>query len=110
MLVERIGRDRNFDPLATSGDHRERRQSGIGDPHVVLELGHVFLGRGLFRERPGQHELGLENRPAARDHAVDGGPHPPEHRMSKPVLNAFNGLSGIALVPIPVEGFGHGVL
>jgi hypothetical protein len=27
--------------------------------------------------------------------------------MSEPVLNAFNGLPGVALVPIPVEGFGH---
>jgi hypothetical protein len=73
---------------------------------VSLER-HVLLGRGFLRERPGQHELGLENRPTARDHAVEGRPHPPEHGMPEPVLNAFNGLPGVALVPIPVEGFGH---
>ena len=27
--------------------------------------------------------------------------------MPEPVLNAFNGLPGVALVPIPVEGFGR---
>src|SRR5271169_5876108 len=33
----------------------------------------------------------------------------PIHRSTGPelVLNAFNGLPGVALVPIPVEGFGH---
>src|ERR1700730_4244346 len=30
VLVERISGDRNFNPLAAAGDHRERRQSGIG--------------------------------------------------------------------------------
>ena len=45
---------------------------GIGDPHVVLQLRHVLLGRRFLRERPGQHELGLEHRPGALDHPVQG--------------------------------------
>jgi hypothetical protein len=35
---------------------------GVRHPHVVLELGHVLLGRELLRERPRQHELGLVDR------------------------------------------------
>jgi hypothetical protein len=37
------------------------RAPQVGDPHVVLELAHVLFGRCLFRERPGKHELGLED-------------------------------------------------
>jgi hypothetical protein len=76
-------------------------------PHVVLKLGHMLLGRGFVRKRPGQHEFGLEHRPAAGDDAVEGRPHPPQHRMPQPMLNAFDRLPGVALVPMPVEGFGH---
>jgi hypothetical protein len=72
-----------------------------------LDLGHVFLGRPFFRERPGQHEFGLENCPAACDHPVKGCPHPAEHRMPEPMLDAFDPLPGVALVPMPVERFGH---
>jgi hypothetical protein len=30
--------------------------------HLVLELGHVLLRGGAFRERPRQYEFGLEHR------------------------------------------------
>jgi hypothetical protein len=50
VLVEPIGLNGNLDPLAAPGNHREHGDRGIGDPHVVLNLGHVLLGRGLFRE------------------------------------------------------------
>ena len=70
----------------------------------MLELRHVLPGRGLLRERPGQHELGLEHHPAARDDAVEGRPHPPEHRVPHAMLDAFDGLPGIALEPMSVEG------
>src|SRR6516162_209227 len=62
----------------------------------------LFRGR-LLRERPGQHEFGLENGPAARHNPIKGCPHPPEHWMHEPMLNAFNGLPGIPLVPMPIE-------
>ena len=67
----------------------------------------MLLGRGFFRKRPRQHEFGLEHRPAAGDDAVEGRPHPPEHRMPQPMLDAFDRLPGVALVPMPVEGFSH---
>jgi hypothetical protein len=50
---------------------------------------------------------GRENRPAAGDDAVKRRAHPPEHRMPEPMLNAFDGLPRVALVPLPVEAFGH---
>ncbi len=65
VLVERIGWDRDLDPFAAAGDDREDRQLGIGDPHVVLQLRHVFFGSPLFGERPRQHEFRLEHRPSA---------------------------------------------
>jgi hypothetical protein len=107
MLVEGIGGYLDLDPFAATGDDREHRASGIGDPHIVLDLGRVLLGRGLLRERPGQHEFGLEDRPAARDNPVNGRPHPAEHGMPEPMLNAFDGLPGVALVPMPIERFSH---
>ena len=67
----------------------------------------MLLGRGFLRERPGQHEFGLEHRPGALDHAVEGRRHPPEHRVPQPMLDAFDGLPGVALVPVPVEVLGH---
>ncbi len=67
----------------------------------------MLLGCGFFRERPRQHEFGLEHRPAARDDAVQGRPHPPEHRMPQAMLDAFDCLPGIAFVPMAVEGLGH---
>ena len=64
MLVQRIGMDGHFDPFAAAGDDRQHRGAGIRHPHVVLQLRHVLFGSGLLRERPGQHEFGLEYGPA----------------------------------------------
>ena len=57
---------------------------GVGDPHVVLELGHVLLGRRFFRERPGQHEFGLEHGAGTLDDSVQRCGHPADHRMANP--------------------------
>ena len=67
----------------------------------------MFLGCGFFRERPRQHEFGLEHRPGSGDDAVEGRSHPAEHRMPQPMLDAFDRLSGIAFVPMAIEGLGH---
>ena len=106
VLVERIRRDADLDPFAAAGDDREHRQLGIGDPHVVLQLGHVFFGRALFGERPRQHEFGLEHRPGGLDHAVEGGGHPAHDRMLHPALDAGEDLAGVAFEPVAVEGLG----
>jgi hypothetical protein len=42
-LVNRVGFDRQLDPLATAVDDGEHRFPSAGDQHVVLELGHVLL-------------------------------------------------------------------
>ena len=107
VLVKRISRDGDLDPLAAPRDDRKRRRPGVRHPHVVLQLGHMLLGRRLLGKRPRQHEFGLEHRPAAGHHAVQRRPHPPQHRVPEPMLDAFDGLPGIALVPEPVEVLGH---
>src|SRR5437899_8068503 len=32
----------------------------MGDPHVVLELGHILFAGRFLGKRPGQHEFGFE--------------------------------------------------
>ena len=107
MLVERISRNGKFDPLAAAGDDRECRHPGVGDPHIVLDLRHVFLRRRLFGERPREHELGFENRPRALDHAVQCGGQKPDHGVLDPPLDGRDDLAGVALKPMPVECFGR---
>jgi len=52
VLVERVAVDRDLDPLAAACDDRKNRGAGVGDPHVVLQLGHVLFGRRFLREIP----------------------------------------------------------
>jgi hypothetical protein len=69
----------------------------------VLELRHMLLGGGLLRERPGQHEFGLEDRPGRLYPAVQGGAHPSDSWVPNMMLHVGNDLSGIGLVPTPVQ-------
>jgi hypothetical protein len=78
----------NLDPFASPGDHRKHRGSCRYHPHIVLQLRHVFLGCGFLRERPRQHELGLEHGIAAIDPAIQGGGHPAQRRMTHSLLDA----------------------
>jgi hypothetical protein len=61
MLVKAVGRHRNLDPLAAAGDDGQGRTLGVGDPHVVLELSHMFGGCGFLGKRPWEHEFGFEH-------------------------------------------------
>src|SRR5262249_6036470 len=94
------------DPFTASGDDRERRLPGIRDPHIVLDLGHVLLRGGRFGEGPGQHELGLENRPCGLNDPVEGRAHPPDDRMADAALNILESLPGVAFKPVPIESLG----
>ena len=93
----------DLDPLSAAGDHRQHRRPGSHDPHVVLQLGHVLLGGRFLRERPGQHELGLENRPGGLDPAVKRGRHPSDRWVPDLPLDVGDDLTGIGLVPAPVQ-------
>ena len=64
VLVERIGMGGDLDPFAAAGDDGQHRAPRRHHPHIVLQLRHVLLGRCFLRERPRQHELGLEDRAA----------------------------------------------
>ncbi len=106
VLIERVGRDGDLDPLAASRDDRKYRELHVGDPHIVLQLWHVLLNRPLFRKRPGKHELGLKNRPGLHNDAVEGRPHPSDDWMLNAALDVFDRLAGILLEPVPIEGLG----
>ena len=108
VLVHRIGRHGELDPFAAPGDDGQDGGPCIGDPHVVLQLGHMLLDGPLLRERPGQHELGFEDGPAGIDHPVQGGRHPFDDGMLDPPLHVLDGMTGVALVPAPVEVLGDG--
>ena len=92
----------DLNPLATPGDHRQDSASRSNDPHVMLELGHIFFRGRLPGERPRQHELALEHI-ATLDPTIEGRRHPPEGRMADPLLNVRDDPSGIGLVPASVE-------
>jgi hypothetical protein len=52
VLVEGIGMSLDLDPFAAAGNDRKHRRPGSNDPHIVLQLRHVFLGSSFFRKRP----------------------------------------------------------
>ena len=79
------------------------RAPQVGDPHVVLELGHILFGRRRLGERPGQHELGLEHGVDALHDAIEGGRHPSNGRVLDPALDVDDAAAGIALVPGAIE-------
>src|SRR5262249_61328389 len=103
VLVERIGMGGDLNPFAAAGDHREDSTSRGDHPHIVLQLRHIFLGRRLFRERPGQHELGLEHRTRCFDSAIEGSRHPTQYWMPDLPLDVREHLTGIGLKPAPIE-------
>ena len=61
----------------------------------------------FFRERPGQHELGLEYGLARCHSAVEGGSHPAQNWMPNSPLNVGNHLAGVGLIPASVKVLGH---
>src|SRR5262249_45904484 len=72
----------DLNPLAAAGDHGKDSTSGRHNPHIVLQLRHIFLGRRFFGERPGQHELTLEDRAGSFDTAVERRRHPAQDWMA----------------------------
>ena len=72
----------------------------------MLQLRHVFFGGGFFREGPGQHELGFEDRPTGIDQAIQGRRHPFDDGMLDFALHMLDGLASVALIPAPVEVLG----
>ena len=73
----------------------------------MLQLRHMFFCGRFLRERPGQHELGLENRPGRFDPAVERCRHPAYRWMPDLPLDIRNDLTGIGLVPAPVQVLGN---
>ena len=90
VLVERIGVNSELNPFSAPGNDGEDRRSRVGDPHVVLQLRHVFFSRRFLRERPGKHEFGFEYGPTGIDETVEGCRHPFDHRVLHPPLHVLD--------------------
>src|SRR6516164_3379355 len=75
----------------------------MSDPHIVLDLGHVLLGRGLLGERPGQHEFGFEYGLGPFHDPVEGCCHPRDCRMLDETLDVADAPTRVALVPGSIE-------
>ena len=73
----------------------------------MLQLRHVLLGRGFLRERPRQHEFGLEDRITALHAAVERRAHPAQHWVADLTLDVDDRLAGIGLIPAPVQVLGR---
>ena len=106
VLIERVGMGLYFNPLAAAGDDRKCRTSCCRDPHIVLQLRHVFFGGRFFRERPRQHELSLEDRAAGHNTPVKGCRHPAQRRLPDMPLNIGDDFPGLGLVPAAVQLLG----
>jgi hypothetical protein len=65
-----------------------------------------FSAAAFFRERPRQHEFGLEHRASALDHAVERGRHPADYWVPNPALDVLDDLPGRTLVPAPIDRLG----
>ena len=78
----------------------------MGDPHVVLELGHVLFGGRLFGERPGQHEFGLEHGLGCPRRCRRGSPPSKGWPSASRGAAHLDSPAGIALVPVAVEVLG----
>ena len=103
MLVQRVGEDGHFNPFAAACDDRQDRRPGISYPHVVLQLSHMLFRCAFFGEGPRQHEFGLENRARRLNKAIKGSSHPVDGSMLNPPLNVFDGVTGVSLIPAPIE-------
>jgi hypothetical protein len=65
-----------------------------------------FFGGCFFRERPGQHELGLKHRVEVVYEAIQGRRQISMHGVSNPALNVGDDAPGVPLVPGLVERLG----
>ncbi len=105
VLVKRIGVRLDLYPLAAAGNDREHRPPRRNDPHVVLDLRHIFFRRRFLRERPRQHEFALEHI-TTLDATIESRRHPAKGWMANPLLDVGDDPPCIGLVPAPVKLLG----
>ena len=71
----------------------------------MLQLRHVLFGRGFLRERPRQHEFGLEDRITALYTSIESRAHPAQYRVANLTLDVDDHLAGIGFIPAPIQVF-----
>ena len=74
--------------------------------YLVLQLGHVLLSSCFLGERPGQHELRFKDCAGTFHSAIQCRSQPPHSGMPNLALNVRDHLSGIGLIPAPIEVLG----
>src|SRR5262249_62394895 len=74
---------------------------------VWLKFGTVFLARLFLRDRPGKNDLGPDPRPSRFNPAVERRRHPAQRGMPDLPLHVGKHLTGISLVPAPVQILGR---
>jgi hypothetical protein len=55
----------DLDPFAAAGDHRQHRGPAGHDPHIVLQLRHILLGRAFLENDQGSMNLASNTAPVA---------------------------------------------
>ncbi|OIQ72940.1 hypothetical protein GALL_454300 [mine drainage metagenome] len=66
----------------------------------------MLLRGRLFRERPRQHELGLEHRAGFLDQTVQRGAHPGQRPVDRVALDVRDAVARVELIPAAVEVLG----
>jgi hypothetical protein len=66
----------------------------------------MLSGRTLFREIPGQHELGFENGARRLHPSIESRSHPAMHSMKYLALDVGDDLARVSLVPLAIQRLG----
>ena len=65
-----------------------------------------FSAARLLRERPWQHELGLEHRAGFLDQSIERGGHPGHRAVDRMTLDVRDPVAGVEFIPAAVEVLG----
>ena len=103
VLVERIGGEGDLHPFAAAGDYRKHRRSALVTHMLCCSCGIYFSAAASSEKAQGSMNLASKTAPVAFDQAVKGGRHIADQRVPDALLDVVDHLSGVALIPMPVQ-------
>lgn len=83
----------------------QHRGFGVTNPHIALQLRHVFFGGRLLGERPRQHQFASKDRASWINATIEGSGHPFMDRMD-PSLDVSNGAGRLSFEPSSIQVLG----